>query len=569
MRRALRHAAKEASRGYSEGGIDQALIELDTQKKPIEDLLNSFYNRAVRQTSAGLKAWLPMIETKDFFGAIDRLIGFFRSTALENATSIIETSKDDVRRTMEPLVANFETEVTIAKAIEDSLKVKSRSRAQLIARTESGIATSTSQYELVQEVETLPMLKEWVTTFRNSRDSHEDVDGVRLNKDEYFNVRTPKGGTDRMLHPHARGASAGNVCNCLHPSTIVGLCHPEKLFRRHYVGEMIEIEISSKHKLTVTPNHPILTNVGWKAARLIDEGDKLIVDAVGDGINSVNVDIEAPKATIGEMYDSILQSRDSESIARGVVNFHGDATNPDVDIISVDRQLMNSIKPTFETPIEKGLLQFSETGRICLMDESALDEFMFRSLLSSNSVVSSFSNFLDVIRACLAKSKSHSLRSSSGLEDELIHAEEYCIPFTPERFGHIKDGITAIVKIFDFINNELPRLFSDLSANTLKPSIYGTIRDSYEFSNLERLFPRIIKLLDSFISFRFLSKRLSVDVVTKISTHKYDGPVYNVEDTKSFYSASTIINHNCMCVLIWVPAFDIPEFDEEAAYAED
>ena len=215
MRRALRHAAKEASRGYSEGGIDQALIELDTQKKPIEDLLNSFYDRAVHQTSTGLKAWLPMIETKDFFGAIDRLIGFFRNTALENATSIIETSKDDVRRIMEPLVANFETEVTIAKAIEDSLKVKSRSRAQLIARTESGIATSTSQYELVQEVETLPMLKEWVTTFRNSRDSHKDVDGVRLNKDEYFNVRTPKGGTDRMLHPHARGASAGNVCNCM------------------------------------------------------------------------------------------------------------------------------------------------------------------------------------------------------------------------------------------------------------------------------------------------------------------------------------------------------------------
>jgi hypothetical protein len=215
MRRALKKMAKEAAKGYTEGGIDQAMMEIDEQRKEIETLLNSFYERAIGQTSAGVKSWLPMIEKKDFFGAIERLIGFFRGTALTNSISIAETSKEDVRRIMEPLVANFETEGTIAKAIEDSLKAKSRSRAQLIARTESGIATSTTQYEIVQEVETLPMLKEWVTTFRNSRDSHKDIDGTKLNKDEYFSVRRKKGGVDRMLHPHARGASAESICNCM------------------------------------------------------------------------------------------------------------------------------------------------------------------------------------------------------------------------------------------------------------------------------------------------------------------------------------------------------------------
>ncbi|PJB53624.1 MAG: hypothetical protein CO099_06240 [Bdellovibrio sp. CG_4_9_14_3_um_filter_39_7] len=569
MRRELRLMATDAATGYTEGGMERALVTIDSHKIAIEGLLNTFYEKVITKTSEGLKAWLPTIEKKDFFGAVDRLINYFRGTALSNSVSIAETTKDEVRQIMEPMIANFETEGTIAKAIESKLKKQSRSRAQMIARTESGIAVSKSQFDLVQEVETLPMKKEWVTTFRDSRDSHKDIDGTKIEKHEAFKVRRQNGGYDQMQHPHDRAASAGNIYNCLHPSTVIGLCHPNKLFRRHYVGEIIEIEISSEHKLTVTPNHPILTKLGWKSARLINEGDELIVDAVRDGINSVNVDIEAPKATVGEMYDSFLKNRYLPSVTSGIVDFHGDATNPDVDIISVDRELMNSIKPTFETPIEKGLLQFSETSRVCLMDESAMDEFMFRSLLSSNCVVSGFGDFLDVVRACLAKSDPHGLAASSGLESELFHAKAYCISLASKDFRHFKNGIALDVEIFDFINNELPRLFSDLSANTLEPSIYGAIRYSYEFSYLERLFPRLIKLFDSFISFRFLSKRLSVDVVTKISTHEYDGPVYNIEDTKSFYSASTIINHNCMCVMIFVPAFDVGDFDEEAAYADD
>ena len=58
-----------------------------------------------------------------------------------------------------------------------------------------------------------------------------------------------------------------------------------------------------------------------------------------------------------------------------------------------------------------------------------------------------------------------------------------------------------------------------------------------------------------------MSCRLENVGLTSIS--HYDGPVYNIEDKKVFYSASGIVNHNCRCVVSEVFLDDFEDIDLE------
>ena len=210
VKRELKRGAKEAGKAFLEGGLNSSLIVLEDSRKRLEDLLFSFYERCVSSSSAGFKAWMPTIETKDFFGAVDRLLSYFKQVALTNSISILETSKKEVVEIMEPMIKESASQGEIAKAIEGKLIKHSMARATLIARTEAGIATSKSQFDIAMEVETLPMKKEWVAFLDSrTRDWHRDVDGETIEKDQYFYVNG-----DRMLHPHDKGAKAENVINC-------------------------------------------------------------------------------------------------------------------------------------------------------------------------------------------------------------------------------------------------------------------------------------------------------------------------------------------------------------------
>lgn len=87
-------------------------------------------------------------------------------------------------------------------------------RSFVIARTEiSGASNMSSQFAM----DTIPVTvqKVW-TTARDTavRDSHMDMEGVAIDKDEYFNVRMMEGGMERMLVPADPMASAGNRINC-------------------------------------------------------------------------------------------------------------------------------------------------------------------------------------------------------------------------------------------------------------------------------------------------------------------------------------------------------------------
>lgn len=136
--------------------------------------------------------------------------------------------------------------------------------------------------------------------------------------------------TDQQRQWWSEGA---NSINCYVPGTRV-----QGRFiagsKAKYRGDVIKVVTASGRELTVTPNHPIATSAGLKAAKLLRKGDYAL---------AYGVKIENPIG-VGALHDDQIDAR-VESVfsalvqvghafARRVeaVDFHGDAQMMDVDI---------------------------------------------------------------------------------------------------------------------------------------------------------------------------------------------------------------------------------------------
>lgn len=134
--------------------------------------------------------------------------------------------------------------------------------------------------------------------------------------------------------------------SCFTGDTNVSTCSNVSLiYKRAYKGRLIDITTKSRRSISVTPNHPILTSKGWKAAEMIDLTDKLVC------VNDLSVINENYKNNVTSKFSELFSSVNIMSDPSLVTNrpttpedFHGDITDPDVDIISVERSTWNSVR---------------------------------------------------------------------------------------------------------------------------------------------------------------------------------------------------------------------------------
>lgn len=141
-------------------------------------------------------------------------------------------------------------------------------------------------------------------------------------------------------------ADGGTACmaNCVTGDTLVeGLTQPELLYRRWYVGPLIKLATATGRVLTITPNHPILTERGWIAASQIEQGDKLIGARLDDraGARSPYVD-DLPAERVEALY-ARAQLSHSLRVAGVGMDFHGDVADSEVEIIPFDRALRDDV----------------------------------------------------------------------------------------------------------------------------------------------------------------------------------------------------------------------------------
>lgn len=108
--------------------------------------------------------------------------------------------------------------------------------------------------------------------------------------------------------------------------------------RRWYADEVVVLETAAGYELTVTPNHPILTDRGWVAAGLLREGDGVVSSLRPDGVCGRVPDEEHVPARIEECFRA-RPVVEPVAVPFAAEHFHGDVGQGEVDVVFPDGNL--------------------------------------------------------------------------------------------------------------------------------------------------------------------------------------------------------------------------------------
>lgn len=202
--------------------------------------------------------------------------------------------------------------------------------------------------------------KQWVSTHDSrTRESHVELDGEMVFLDEYF--------SNGLMCPADPTGEAAEVYNCFVGKTNVAVDSDiVRSYKHEYEGELVSIKTAMGVQFTCTPNHPILTMSGWKAANLIDEFDDLVIARFGDGhIAGGNPNIDHIAPTFEAVHDTLDKTGRKRTCRLGV-NFHGDIPATDVEIIRQKRFLWNGVNASRRKCRTKFVFKLSDKAYLAL-----------------------------------------------------------------------------------------------------------------------------------------------------------------------------------------------------------
>lgn len=145
----------------------------------------------------------------------------------------------------------------------------------------------------------------------------------------------------------------------------------EAAARRWFDGELIEIETKGGGRLSLTPNHPVLTVKGWVAARALDKGDDLIRHLAAGVTASAQDDIDDVPPVIEEIFGALSEVN---PLARGVMpvraeDFHGDGQHGYVEVVATYGALGERVEAAIAQQRQEGALVWNGVGLMQLGGE--------------------------------------------------------------------------------------------------------------------------------------------------------------------------------------------------------
>lgn len=342
--------------------ISRAVVLINFERKSLERIVyqihyttglqyGRMYSRQLRKDNAiQLKAFTPLPLFSEVFQKY--LIDYYRKKGGELIVTLSRTMADRV--TQDIVSGSYENE-TVAQMTDRMMKTVNdpnyyRWMCMRIARTETGFAMNSAKY-MSGHISGVEMEKVWIG--RNDgkeRGSHVAKNGTRIAADEYFTF----GNGVKLKYPCDRDGKGGQkaiakeVINCYLPGNFIesNIIGGQKSF---YSGKALKIVTRRGETLTVTPNHGILSENGFVAAKDLKVGDDLICNRVNESkfIRLINNYIKKKVFSVENVFSSLNKFWLSQKRLIVGLDFDGDgeSMNGDVEIIYPRIKLIDSIKP--------------------------------------------------------------------------------------------------------------------------------------------------------------------------------------------------------------------------------
>lgn len=168
--------------------------------------------------------------------------------------------------------------------------------------------------------------KRWLAALdKRTRASHRHLDGETVKLDEEF--------SNGLKYPGDPDGAGSEVYNCfLGDVSVDSDSEIVRSYKSLYVGETITVDTAAGVHFTCTPNHPILTDKGWVPARLLNEGDNLLVTFRTGASPGPDPDVQHGFASFKAVHE-LLREFGCERASALTVNFHGDRPASDVEVV--------------------------------------------------------------------------------------------------------------------------------------------------------------------------------------------------------------------------------------------
>ena len=201
--------------------------------------------------------------------------------------------------------------------------------------------------------------KEWISTNDSrTRHSHAALDGATVDQDKKFD--------NGLMYPGDPNGRPEEVYNCFIGETKVASdSDVVRSYKHKYNGKIISVKTAGGVQFSCTPNHPILTPCGWVAAELLNNGDNILVT---NGENNVFARVNPYIKHRFPRIDAIHKfgKKFGGERACGLsVNFHGDISTADVEVVTHKRLLRNGRDSGGGNCINKFLFKLSNKTLSC------------------------------------------------------------------------------------------------------------------------------------------------------------------------------------------------------------
>lgn len=313
---------------------------------------------------------------------------------------------------------------------------------------------------------------------------------------------------------------------------------------REYNGPVITLETSRGNRITVTPNHPILTTEGFVPAGSLHKGSK-IVEATGKyrfflGKAPNDINIPTPVEEIGH---SIIQTCGGTTVrVKGSpVQFHGDgSSDSEVNIVFPERFRVGEGDVFRCKPVREKCFPSAHFRRLFLLPECALFQFFNRALCATHSVMSRLGLVSRVKPVPVDRKELSDLGQRT--------------PTSLCNFCKCKPLVVEFKKTAKLLFVRLKKSRGNI-VKLLSSGSFGKGNPKFSFNSCENFgrkpkFPTKFRTSDPLVVGRL--EKLSRDgvlVVSKlshISTSEYHGLVYNLQTRYGFYVYNNIVTHNCL-----------------------
>jgi hypothetical protein len=290
--------------------------------------------------------------------------------------------------------------------------------------------------------------------------------------------------------------------------------------RSIYAGRMREIRTLRGRRLSVTPNHPIGTVQGLRAAALLDVGDELLCDGrIADAHQgrSEELDQDEAPSRIEDVFDALAVRGISRRVKPRAHDFHGDARwlMGEIDAITPDHHLRRE-------PVTGGCYRGGET-----MD-----------MLPGHGEPSIAQLALDAARVHASPFDLLGSRTRPDTQSVLLEMAGDHAPRNAERDGELFHGIATTIPLDEIGGVEDVKSLLDAPSSAESSSLDAVLAEVMGERGITD--PAILR--EAVLRF---AGAVTLDEIVEIRDYEFRGHVYDLMTESGLMIADGIIASNC------------------------